>query len=529
MKNNETPSIETQDAQRHINKLENDMNRIEQFLETQDDLLDSKVQGLFRLRDSIFSLLSKFFPESKKDKPPDAPIDDKLNRWKDDASLFAKEALDIELFDHQKQFCQSDQRTVRLIAGRGAGKTQASIIAALFHALRTPNQLVLVISSSQRMSSEFGSRLIFLISSSPLNEYVVTMSSRVINFKNGASIKFLPANPSPPRGYPPKKGGAGGVCVVLDEACFMEHGDKIRKAVEYALITTSKKNGKLYIVTSPSSASSWVYAYVKNAQKPKSRIEVIQCASSANPLITNEELERLRQNKNELEFRAEVLGEWVEGACGLFKGLIEPNRRTCVKLPPNAVYALGADLALSFSPTHDRSVLAVVAQFQSGTDPEPHYCIADLRVFETASDRELRKAAKNFITKYNIEVAAVEQYQGKSLAEYCASLNLAVELVSPTPQRQQTAFHAMHALLKQKRLALPDHLDPVFFEELLAFEYRRGPNGGAQFGHPHSGGIHDDAVYAAAWALDALRNHDGLGAYVASGGPGVVIDFLGRS
>ncbi|MDP8244638.1 MAG: phage terminase large subunit [Candidatus Hinthialibacter antarcticus] len=531
MMKDETPSIEPQDAQRHLHDLEEEMERVKHCLDEESDLLDSKVQGLHRLFLSYisgyFSAAAKLLPGRSKPEPtpPEEPLESKINRWKSDVVLFAKEALDIELFDHQKQLCQSEKRTVMLIAGRGAGKTQASMVAALFHALQE-NQIVLVVSSSQRMSSEFGSRLIFLISGSPIKEFAASMSSRAIELNNGSSIKFLPANPATIRGYHPKKGGTGGVTIILDEACFMENGKQVRKAVEYALITTSKKNGKLYIVSSPSSAASWVYGYVQNAKGAKSDIEVIQCASSANPLISSKELDRLRQNKNELEFRAEVLGEWVEGACGLFKGLIEPNRQPRFALPPQAVYALGADLALSFSPNHDRSVLAVVAQYQTGFDLEPKYAIVDLKVFETASDRDLRESAQALIETYNIECAAVEQYQGKSLAEYCASQNVEVELVAPSVQRQQIAFHAMHALLKQKRLALPDDLDPAFFEELKAFEYRRGPHGGAQFGHPLSGGMHDDTVYAVAWALDALRNRAASEGGNASAEVGVVIDFL---
>ncbi len=534
-------TIDPKSAQRRLHDLEEEMDRVKHCLDEEENLLDTKVQGLHRLFLSYisgyFSAAAKLLPKSSKpdqsksqteDDCCDESLAEKKRRWKQDSACFAKEAFDIELFDHQKQLCESKKRTVILIAGRGAGKTQASIAAALYHAVFNPNQIVLVISSSQRMSSEFGSRVVFLLANSPINQLVVSMSSRAIQLNNGSSIKFLPASPDTLRGYHPKKGGAGGVTIILDEACFMNNGEEVRKAVEYALITTSHEHGKLYIVSSPSSASSWVYGYVQSATDPRADIEVIQCPSSANPLISPDEIERLRQNKNEIEFRAEVLGEWVEGASGLFKGLIEPNIIKRFTLPESAVFALGADLALSFSPNHDRSVLAVVAQYTNKNSAEPRYCVVDLEIMTTGSDLGLRAAAARLIDKYKIEIAGVEHYQGNSLAEHCSSLNVAVDLIAPTFQRQQMAFHTMHSLLKHKRLALPKKLDPILFDELKAFEYRRGPNGGAQFGHPTAGGMHDDAVYAVAWALDALLNQGGGAAATPTLGPDVVIDFLGK-
>jgi hypothetical protein len=183
-----------------------------------------------------------------------------------------------------------------------------------------------------------------------------------------------------------------------------------------------------------------------------------------------EEIERLRKTKNEMEFRAEVLGEWVDGAWGLFAGLIDSNQVPAEEataeddLPPEAVCALGADLALSFGPGGDRNALAVVARWFPDDDPdsEARYRLMAVEVLDRASDGDLRAAVGRLADRYGVESAWVEQYQGKGLYEYCQSLEIEAQLIAPTPGQQQTAFHELHRLLRQHRLELPASLPAIF-------------------------------------------------------------------
>lgn len=486
---------------------------LDRFLRENTEWDDSRFQSACRLMISSVRELERLIAprRAKKNNENRKRSNDAVEKnppafspeWVNDARRFAREALRAELFDHQLRLIESTARTTVMIAGRGAGKSFAALTAALFFALRQPGHTVLVVSSGQRMSSEFGGRLLQLLGESPLGEMAAETSRTRIVFHNGSTVHLLPANPETIRGYHPARGGEnGGMTVILDEACFMENGAEVRKAVEYALITTSRERGRLYIVSSPSSMSSWVYEYIRAASGSESDVSVIQCPSEANTLIPLEEIERLRREKNELEFRAEVLGEWVEGAFGLFSGLVDACRVDRASLPPGQVHALGADLALSFSKDRDRSVLAVASRFEY--EGEPCYAIVALEIFELATDRGLCDAAARLIESCSIERAAIEQYQGKSLAEFCQSHGVETELTAPTSGRQRQLFHEMHSLMRKKRLWLPADLPALFFEELKAFEYRREGEGRIVFGHPAAGGVHDDTVYAAAWALYAL-------------------------
>lgn len=454
---------------------------------------------------------------SSKDRAPEAHQNTETSlfppAWLDDAARFAREGLDLELFPHQAQLCDSNRRINLLIAGRGAGKSEAARVKILQDACLRENHLSLVVSSSQRMSADFGSRLLDLLRDSPtLSPLIASVRADCIALTNGSEIRLLPASPDTIRGFHPRRRGRErGVTLVLDEACFMPNGDEVRKAVEYVLITA--RQGRLFIVSSPTSVESWVHGFARQANEADSEVAVFHCGSAANPLIPPEEIERLRNAKNDLEFRAEVLGEWVEGAYGLFSGMIEPRPLDALEpLSPGTVYGLGVDLALSFSPNHDRNALAVAAMSPpANPGDEPIYRLIDARILHCASDRELRDTIDRLKRLYPITRAVVEQYQGKALAEYCESLGVETELLAPTAAAQRVAFHRMHQLLREKRLRLPNSLPEDFFTEMRAFQYRRGADGGISFGSPSTTGSHDDSVYAAAWAIRAVESAPSIG------------------
>lgn len=422
--------------------------------------------------------------------------------WCTDPVAFAREALQIELYPHQAEFASSPTRTTLMIAGRGSGKSLTAQVKALHNAVTQPNHTVLIVSSGQRMSYDFGERLAELLRQSTIRPHAETITHDHIRFRNGSVVHLLPANADTIRGYHPKPGHEErGMTAILDEACFMEHGNEIRKAIEYALITAP--TGHLYIVSSPSTIDSWVYDYVQRASEPDSSVTMVQAGSASNPMIGDDEIERLRESKNDLEFRAEVLGEWVEGAYGLFSGIIEPNIiQQPDPLPAGCTIALGVDLALSYSPNHDRNALAVVARYP--TDAE-RCRILHLETLDCASDSDIRKRIHALADEWSFSRIAIEQYQGKALFEHLSGTGFDCELISPTQALQQVVFHDMHRLLRQNRLELPASLPDLFFSELRTFQYRRSPNGHISFGHPSQGNIHDDSVYAAAWGLHATQ------------------------
>jgi hypothetical protein len=478
-------------------------------LRDQEDILDPKTLAGYRLYLALLKQHDNYPKQSRQKKAEPPPPPEIPNEYLENASRFAENVLGIELLEHQKKLCDSDKRLTMLIAGRGAGKTVGATAKAIHRAISKEKHTVLVVSSGQRMSSEYKNRIAEMTDNTLAEPWIKSATDRVVDFVNGSTVHFLPCNPETIRGFHPKslKNDNCGITIILDEACFMENGDKIRAAVEYATITTNNQEGQIVIVSSPTSTRSWVYQLCQDEQDQN---EVITCGSDANPLVTEEEIERLKQSKNEIEFRAEVKGEWVDGVYSLFAGVVTPNIKNIPlgQVPNDAVCALGVDLALSYNVTNDRNALVVLAKWWNDNHPdtEPNYRVIDCKVLDRPTDNDVKDTAKFLIEEYKIQLSAIEQYQGKALHEYCEGFRIYSELINPNPGLQQSTFHLLHSILKNNRIEIPKEIDNRLIDELQNFEYRRDENGKIHFEHPTKG--HDDTVYALAWALHATGMAD---------------------
>jgi hypothetical protein len=435
--------------------------------------------------------------------PPEIP-----QQWKDDPITFAKEALQIDPHQEQQKLLRANKRINLFVAGRGAGKSTAAGVKALYRAMMNEKHTVLVVSTGQRMSNEFGDKIKELINENEIQQWVVSSTKEKVVFTNGSVIKFLPCNPSTIRGYHPKSTNRkSGITIILDEACYMNNGDEIRQAVEYAIITTDTPNGQIVITTSPSNKRSWVYHLYKNQ---KDNIEIIQCASTANPSIDAIEIERLKDTKTESEYRAEVMGEWVDGAFSLFSGVIDPNIVDVdpKSFPKDAICTLGADLAISYQKTNDNNALVVVAKWWDDTNPdtEARYRIVDCKILDRPSDNRVRDAVKELIETYQIEFSAIEQFQGKGIHEYCESFKVESELIHPNSGLQTTVFHEMYRLFSQNLIEIPKTIHPQLIDELKNFEYAHNESG--RITYSHADNEHDDTVYALAWAIHVAIKAD---------------------
>lgn len=167
------------------------------------------------------------------------------------------------------------------------------------------------------------------------------------------------------------------------------------------------------------------------------------------------------------------------------------------------VIAVGLDRA-GVSRRGDRTVWTVVARFDLPDQAEV-YRVLRCTVLPTGSEAEVIEEDRRTRAIFGSPERVLFEYYGAS--DIVGKVRGA-ELVSPTLQRQATAFTRLHRLFTEGRIAFPAAagVDPgrgtpgLLKAELLGFEYDAEREGLTRFGTQRG---HDDCVYSLAWAVEA--------------------------
>jgi hypothetical protein len=117
---------------------------------------------------------------------------------------FARAALSGEEPDEwQKEFLRSKAKRLVLSCSRQSGKSTMAAIKALHHAIFTPNHLVIILSPSQRQSSELFHKVSDIYHHLQLNRIEPTIQETALHIKlaNRSRVVSLPGSPNTVRGY----------------------------------------------------------------------------------------------------------------------------------------------------------------------------------------------------------------------------------------------------------------------------------------------------------------------------------------
>jgi hypothetical protein len=126
------------------------------------------------------------------------------------------------------------------------------------------------------------------------------MTRSEIEFDTGSTIQVKPS------GYR----GAHFDILFLDEGAFQE--DEKIEAIEPAIIA---KHGRIIIISTPNGKKGYFY---RKCTEPGDHTVKLYYPSSANPHITQEDLEYKRKTKAEFWFRQEYLAEWIDWSGNAF-------------------------------------------------------------------------------------------------------------------------------------------------------------------------------------------------------------------
>ena len=213
----------------------------------------------------------------------------------------------IEPDPWQTDVLRSDAPRILLNCSRQVGKSTCAGLLALHTAIYAAPALVLLVSPSQRQSTELFETVKKLWQRLPGAPEADQESLTRVRFRNESRIISLPGSESTTRGYPAVS------MLILDEAARVP--DALLAAVRPSLATT---NGRLVALSTPAGKRGWFHqAWTHGAEWLRVQILAQDCRR-----ISGEFLEAERRELGDLMYRQEYCCEFVDDGESAFGGAL---------------------------------------------------------------------------------------------------------------------------------------------------------------------------------------------------------------
>jgi hypothetical protein len=220
-----------------------------------------------------------------------------------DPALFM-ERLGLTPDPWQAELLRSTEQRFLLLCTRQAGKSTVTAVKALHRILYYPGSLVLMLSPSERQSSEIFKKVLTFYADlgKPVKEKYATLLR--LELENGSRCVSLPGNEHTIRGY------SGVDLLIIDEASRVK--DDLYYSVRPMLAVSG---GSLIALTTPFGKRGFFFEEWEKADETWRRFKVTAYDC---PRITREFLDEERRALGEWWFKQEYLCEFVEQTNSLF-------------------------------------------------------------------------------------------------------------------------------------------------------------------------------------------------------------------
>ncbi len=216
---------------------------------------------------------------------------------------FAVECLGINPDPWQKEVLQSTSKRMALNCCRQAGKSTVASILTGQYALYNEEILALLISPSQRQSSELFRKVTHFIKRLQAVPKLIEDNKLSLQLENGSRIISLPGEESNIRGY----SNVG--LILIDEAARVS--DDLYRALRPMLAVS---NGSLIMMSTPFGKRGFFYDEWQNGDNwMKVQVSANEC-----PRISNNFLELEKKSLGDWWFRQEYMCEFVDTEDQLF-------------------------------------------------------------------------------------------------------------------------------------------------------------------------------------------------------------------
>lgn len=404
-------------------------------------------------------------------------------------SLFVSHILGVECFDYQKELLDGASRHRVMASGRQVGKSRICAWLALHQAITEPYKKVLITAPSLRQSSLLFDTLYSEIEQSGMSdeEWGIDRDTQtIIEFDNGSSIHCLPTgrNGNKIRGFTADM-------VIVDEAAFINN-QIFEEILEPMLFATQ---GRMVLASTPYGTSGFFYQKFDEAEYD-SEWERMQVASMANPLVDDEDIEKFKRGKTQVQIDREVHGKFRDAAGQFF----DPDDiKACLANGPvervdETHASLGVDIAGTGT---DRSVFIGI---DGSGNVFYHKSYDEMGILEAAGHIKKIDSTYDFNQIY-VDRTAIGQGTVEKLAND-PQIARKHEAIYFSVQKKQEIYQRLKAALEAQALTIPPdndirrELDAIQADELKSGNLSIDVNGDDVTRSDHA-----DAMALAVWGL----------------------------
>ena len=218
--------------------------------------------------------------------------------WALDPVRFAREALGFHPDSSQSRVLRSTKPRLILNCTRQWGKSTTAAALASHRALYYAKSLILLVSPSQRQSTELFAKIDEFLKTLAVMPVKIKHNQFSMLLENGSRIVALPGQEKTIRGY------SGVNLIIEDEASRVDDG--LYQAVRPMLAVSG---GRIVLMSTPYGPTGH---YFEEWNREGSSWEHIECKATDCPRIPQKFLEEERATHGEWVFRREYMCEFVQ-------------------------------------------------------------------------------------------------------------------------------------------------------------------------------------------------------------------------
>lgn len=400
-----------------------------------------------------------------------------------DIFTFSKELFDWEPFEYQKKVLEDDVRRLLMVWGRQSGKSTICAIKGLYKAITTKDTTVLIVSPTQRQSSNLFRRMKKLINTiyhkhssfitrdrygKPYFPYIVRETQTCLEFANGSEVISLPAGEDGTNllGYTAHM-------IILDECALIKPEVFI---VLKPMFATTWKTCQFILISTPRGVQNYFY---EAFSKKELGFKVYSAKSIQSPLITKEFLKIEREGMTENEFQQEYEGRFIDESDTFFtlreiEDVMDPKAPTKTEHDKKFEYYFGYDPAL----LGEDEAVGVILERRPGYLIEAgarEFAVVNIVSKKKSSIEEQIGLIKHLHDKWHFKRIVVDRtgFGEEFIIQLGQQIDFPVEGVHFNVKTIEDIYSNAKKFFESRALIMPPHIKMKKQLNQLKYEYRK--------------------------------------------------------